>query len=246
MMLTGSHKKYPKVQTVTSNGILLDKIMHSSWWLRATQCVDSHYSNIDGVMLSDHLLAVTENIDKIFNYHYTPFLTKLFAALPALNIDPGQLCAELKVVSMLHDIGKVEYDKSKLILHPIHGHYTIKRHSIVSLYAALDILEGEDLLSDPIKKRIYSVIEEHDVSYGLFCEWIRTGKLPGYDRWKELNNKIDESLGVGLMYLLFFKLADTHGHWNITDVIWFYKQVNGNYFNRLGIDLPIPTENDIR
>jgi hypothetical protein len=245
-MLTGSYRKYHSIQTVTSNGILLDKIIHSGWWLRATQCVDSHYSNIDGVMLSDHLLAVTENIDKIFNYPFTPFLSGLFSLLPALNLNAEQFCAELKIVSMLHDIGKIEYDKSKLILHPIHGNYTIKRHSIVSLYAAIEILDGEELLSDTIKKRIYAVIEEHDVSYGLFCEWIRTGKVPQYERWKELNDKIDSTPGAGLMYLLFFKLADTHGHWNITDVIWFYKQANIKYFNRLGIDLPIPKESDIR
>jgi hypothetical protein len=245
-MLTGSNRQIYNVQTASREGIIIEKILHSSWWARATQCVDSHYSNVDGVMLSDHLLAVTENIDKIFLYRHGPFLSRLFGLLPALNIDHEKLREELKIVSMLHDIGKVEYDKSKIILHPQHGTYTIKRHSIVSLFAAIDILEGEDCLSIKEKEKIYGIIEEHDVSYGLFCEWIRTGKLPEYERWKEVNDKIDKLPGAGLIYLLFFKLADTHGHWNISDVIWFYKQAKTKYFDKLGIDLPIPKESDIR
>lgn len=245
-MLKGSYRQYYDVQTVTREGLLFEKIFRSDWWKKATHCVDSHYSNVDGVMLSHHLIAVTVNIDHIFNRHRSIFLTRLFAILPLLNVNPERLREELRIVSLLHDIGKIEHDKSKTILHPINKRHTIKRHSIVSLYAALDILQEEPLLNDEEKARIYAVIEEHDVSYGLYREWMCTGKVPRYERWKELNDKIDPTPGAGLMYLLFFKLADTHGHWNINDVIWFFQQVKLKYFNRLGIVLPMPKETDIR
>jgi len=47
------------------------------------------------------------------------------------------------------------------------------------------------------------------------------------------------------MYLLLFKLADIHGHHNVHDVIWFYETVQWQYFQPLGLALPIPTEKDI-
>jgi HD domain len=245
-MLPGYYSRFYNVQTLTREEVLFEKILHSDWWLRATQCVDSHYSNVDGVMLSDHLVAVTENIDKVFHSPRGSFLTRLFDLLDKMNINQECLREELRIASLLHDIGKVEQDKSKLVMHPLHKHYTIKRHSIVSLYAAIEILQNESLLSTEEKQRIYALIEEHDVSYGLFREWMMTDKLPKFERWKELNDKIDPKPGVGLMHLLFFKLADTHGHWNITDVIWFFKQVKIKYFSKLGIDLPVPREKDVR
>ncbi|MCU7548128.1 HD domain-containing protein [Chitinophagaceae bacterium LB-8] len=245
-MLPGYYNRSYNVQTLSREDVLFEKILQSGWWTRATQCVDSHYSNVDGVMLSDHLVAVTENIYKVFHRRQSSFQSKLFDILDRMNIDRQKLMDELRIVALLHDIGKVECDKTKLVRHPLYKHFTIKRHSIVSLYAAIEILQNETLLSVIEKLRIYSVIEEHDVSYGLFCEWMRTGKLPTTKRWKELNDNVDTRPGVGLMYLLFFKLADTHGHWNLTDVVWFFKQVKTNYFNNLNIDLPIPTEKDIR
>ena len=48
------------------------------------------------------------------------------------------------------------------------------------------------------------------------------------------------------MYLLIFKLADIHGHANLGDVVWFYNIAQEHYYSKLNIQLPIPTEKDIR
>jgi hypothetical protein len=84
------------------------------------------------------------------------------------------------------------------------------------------------------------------MSYGLFREHQSTRIVPPYSRWTSINNKIHAQPAAGLLYLLIFKLADIHGHANISDVLWFYNAAKETYFKRLGIDLPIPEESDIR
>lgn len=225
---------------------LTDLIFQSPWWTRATRCVDSHYSNTSGIMLADHLSAVTANLERLFRAPHTPFLAELFAFVKSMGLDKDQVELELRIVSLLHDIGKTEDDKSKMVAHPLYGYPTIKRHSIVGVHAALEILRPTPLLSDEEKAIIYSVIEEHDVSYGLFREYQPAGSLPPYEIWRHLNDRIRPREGVGLLYLLLFKLADIHGHGNVEDVIWFFTAVKATYFGRLGLSLPVPEESDIR
>lgn len=239
-------QQYTATQTVSREEAVLQKIRRSVWWRRASTCVDPHYANTSGVMLVDHLTAVTDNVERIFTTRHLSFLCRLFLVVEAMGLSKDSIREELRIVAMLHDIGKTEDDKSVTIPHPLNGHPTIKRHSVVGLCAAKDIFHHCDLLSEEEKATIYSVIEEHDVPYGLFREYKSQRKRPTFERWQQLDEKISDQPGVGLMYLLLFKLADTHGHSNIEDVIWFFEAVSHTYFRPLGLTLPVPRESDIR
>lgn len=232
---------------VSKEASIIDKIMHSIWWMKASVCADNHFHYASGVTLADHLIAVTDNLETIFSDNRNRFLADLFAFATGLGLNKSKIREVLKIVSLLHDIGKSEADKTKLILHPLHRYLTLKQHAIVSVSAAMEILAPERDLSPAEKKRIYAVIEEHDVSYGLFKDWKETGRTPAFERWEELNDKIDTRKGYGLMYLLIFKLADIHGHSSIEDVTWFFKTVKKEYFDQIGwSNLPVPVESDIR
>jgi len=222
------------------------KIRESSWWVAASHAVDNHHSNSSGVMLTHHLLAVHENIESIFNQPATGFYGNMFALLPQLQLQKEEVKEELKIVALLHDIGKPQEDKSLVMPHPLTGKPAHKRHGLVGLLAAMEII-GAELSHLPEKRtRIYRAVELHDMSYGLFREYLATGDTPLNERWNYINNKIHTLTGAGLFYLLIFKLADIHGHANIADVTWFYHSVKEHYFNQLHINLPIPTESDIR
>lgn len=248
----GLNSKTPMIQQYTTTQIasreetVLHKIRRSVWWRRASTCVDPHYSNTSGVMLVDHLTAVTENVERIFTARHLSFLTRLFLVVEDMGLSKEKIREELKIAAMLHDIGKTEDDKSITMPHPLDGHLTIKRHSVVGVFAAKDIFHHCDLLTEEEKSIIYSVIEEHDVPYGLFREYKQQRKRPSFECWQELNDRVCAQPGVGLMYLLLFKLADVHGHCNIEDVIWFFESVSKTYFSALGLQLPVPRESDIR
>ncbi len=225
---------------------LEDIIKQSEWWKQATVTPDSHYSNISGVMLSHHLVAVHENVRHIFTRRNDEFYKKLFALLEDLNIERNEVRDELLLVALLHDIGKPKEDKSQVIAHPLTGKPAHNRHGIVALTAAMEIL-GPLLNHLPEKRnRIYRTIELHDISYGLFREYVTTGQAPEDEKWKYINNKIHGITGAGILYLLIFKLADVHGHANISDVTWFYKAVKQYFLKEKNIELPVPAEEDIR
>lgn len=214
--------------------------------MQASQTVDCHHSNNSGVMLTDHLEAVYQHVTQIFQQPAVGFYARMFSLMAALSMDTKEVEAELKIVALLHDIGKLKEDKSVLMAHPITGKPAHRRHGIVGLMAAMEIV-GEELEPQPARQlRIYRTIELHDISYGLFREFNQTGSLPQQDRWTKINHKIHSIPAAGLMYLLLFKLADIHGHHNVHDVIWFYETVQWQYFQPLGLSLPIPTEKDIR
>lgn len=225
---------------------LEEKIRQSDWWMQASQTVDCHHSNNSGVMLTHHLESVYEHVGRIFQQPAIGFYARMFSLMQALSMDPKEVEAELKIVALLHDIGKLKEDKSVLMAHPITGKPAHRRHGIVGLMAAMEII-GADLETHPPRQlRIYRTIELHDISYGLFREFNQTGSLPQQDRWTKINHKIHSIPAAGLMYLLLFKLADIHGHHSIHDVVWFYETVQWQYFQPLGLELPIPTEKDIR
>lgn len=221
-------------------------IKESAWWQQAAKTIDNHHSNSSGVMLTHHLQQVYLNIAAIFQQPETGFYGELFALLAPLQLNKLTMLTDLKIVALLHDIGKTREDKSILIPHPLTGKQAHKRHGLVSLIASMEIL-GQDLANYPERRDcIYRTIELHDISYGLFREFNATGDIPQTEHWNHINNKIHTVPAAGILYLLIFKLADIHGHANINDVLWFFNTAKENYFNQLHIDLPIPTEADIR
>ena len=225
---------------------LENKIKTSSWWQIAAATTDSHHSNESGVMLTHHLQAVHENVMAIFQKGDSVFYNDLFSLLQQLQLNKTEVEEELKIIALLHDIGKIGEDKTLVIPHPLTGKPAHKRHGLVSLMATMEILAG-DLEATPEKRsRIYRTVELHDISYGLFREYKNIRIIPAYERWAYINDKIHPAPATGLLYLLIFKLADIHGHANIADVLWFYNTVNENYFRQLNMQLPIPAEQDIR
>ena len=222
------------------------KIRNSHWWKLAGDTVDNHHSNTSGIMITHHLEAVYQNVDAIFKQPPIGFYGKMFELLPQLQLDKEEVEHELKIVALLHDIGKPAEDKSLVIPHPLTGKPAHKRHGLLGLIATMEIL-GDELSHLPEKRnRIYRTVELHDMSYGLFREYKATGDVPPNERWDYINNKIHSLTGAGLLYLLLFKLADIHGHANIGDVTWFYQTVKEHYFDHLQLNLPIPLEEDIR
>jgi hypothetical protein len=232
---------------VSFNSHLLEnRIRQSDWWAKAACTVDSHYSNTSGIMLTHHLEAVYNNVEDIFNQPETGFYGRIFALLKDLKLNKNLVKKELKIVSLLHDIGKTAEDKSQIIPHPLTGKPAHLRHGIAGLMATMEII-GEAMTPFPQQQNsIYRTVELHDISYGLFREFNETGILPSTERLQYISNKIHLLPGAGFMYLLIFKLADIHGHANIADVIWFYNIVKENYFGPLQIHLPVPEEKDIR
>jgi hypothetical protein len=223
-----------------------NKIRESNWWQKAAITPDRHESNTSDVMLSHHLEAVYDNVESIFQQQETGFYGDIFGLLFSLQLNKDEMKDELKVIALLHDIGKTEEDKSLVIPHPLTGKPAHKRHGLVGLMAAMEIL-GPCLDEIPeTRNRIYRTIELHDISYGLFREYESVNIIPTYERWNYINNKVHPLPAAGLLHLLIFKLADIHGHANINDVLWFYHTVKHNYFDKLQIDLPVPGEADIR
>ncbi len=223
-----------------------EKIKQSDWWQKASTTIDSHYCNASGIMLTHHLQKVHDNVEAIFQQSATGFYGSMFNLMDHLKINKDELKSELKVVALLHDIGKTAEDKSMIIPHPLTGKPAHLRHGLVSLVAAIEILGPYLETLEVTRAHIYRTIELHDMSYGLFREHQETRILPPYSKWTSINHKIHSMPAAGLLYLLVFKLADIHGHDNIADVLWFYRAARENYFTQLQIDLPIPEESDIR
>ncbi len=226
--------------------VLERQIRQSGWWEKACRMPDRHENSRSGVMLHEHLEAVEQNVQSVFRQPPVGFYGRLFALIHELELDPAQLEKELRIVALLHDVGKTEEDKTLVIPHPLTGKPAHKRHGLVGLMAAMEIL-GDALSGQPeCRDRIYRTVELHDISYGLFREYRAARVVPGFERWAYINDKIHTRAAAGLLYLLLFKLADTHGHADVHDVSWFFSNARQHYFEPLGLQLPLPEPDDIR
>jgi len=163
-----------------------------------------------------------------------------------LGLDKQKTWYELKVVSLLHDIGKPEEEKPAMMEHPLNKELVSRRHPVLGVQAAMEILATDPTFSDIEKTRIYHLINEHDTPFSMYKQFQKNNIEPAFKTLKKLNDKIDAEAGAGLLYLLIFKLADIDGHKIVDDVTWFFTIAKQNYFDKLGLDLPVPGESDIR
>lgn len=225
---------------------LLETIRQSTWWKKAEIYNDRHHDPSTGIMLSDHLNAVAAAIDSIFDDPNDPFLSALFSIFDQLGLDKEKTRYELQVVSLLHDIGKPEEEKAAMMEHPLNKELVSSRHPVLGVQAAMEILTMDLTFSDTEKARIYHLVNEHDTPFSMYRQFQKNNIKPAFKTLKKLNDKIDAEAGAGLLYLLIFKLADIDGHKTVDDVTWFFTVAKQNYYDKIGLDLPVPGESDIR
>jgi hypothetical protein len=219
-------------------------IKESEWWRLAQNTPDRHYPPDAGVSLADHLDRVLQNLQFLGDGEMGhPYFSVLNRALVALQMDPLAMVETLAPVALLHDIGKTKDDKNADIEHPITGKMVKKRHPILGVCAALELLPA-DL---PRRETVVTLIEEHDTPYSWYVQHQRSGQIPGRKAWARLDRKINaREDGSGLVLLALFKIADVDGHENVDDVPWFIDQCNCNYLDDFGKTLPIPSREVVK
>jgi hypothetical protein len=227
----------------------LEKIYLSSWWEKAKTYPDRHFPKESGLMLSDHLVSVLKNSERIFKSEPdNDFYEMLYVYLLDTGFDLTRSNEILKVVSLLHDIGKPQDNKDEEIEHPIKKALVKKRHPVLGVCSAIEILHEQSDFTETEKQVIYNLIDEHDTPFSWFKQFEKTKVIPEFKSWKKLNNKIaaERTDNFGIIMLALFKLADIDGHDSIADLIWFFEQLNEKYLNQLGKPMPIPAENHMR
>ena len=223
---------------------LVELIRSSTWWETASSTPDRHYAPSEGVSLADHLSAVHRNVETILREPpQGEYVEVLQAALAAFELDLELLRNILVPVALLHDIGKPIEDKTAEIPHPLTGKSVKKRHPIVGVMAAQELIP-EDW---PNRHEIMALVEEHDTPYAWYVQNQRTSQTPGPKSWTKLDKRIHPtSDGAGVVMLALFKLADIDGHTNVDDVPWFFAEANRNYLQNTGKWLPVPSADVVR
>jgi len=227
----------------------VEKIYLSSWWEKAKTYPDRHFPKESGLMLSDHLISVLKNSERIFKSEPdNDFYELLYVYLLDTGFDLYRSKEILKIVSLLHDIGKPQDDKEKEIEHPIKKTIVKKRHSVLGVCSAIEIFDGQTDFTDNEKQIVFNLIDEHDTPFSWFRQFEKNNIIPEFKSWKKLDNKIniDGVNNFGIIMLALFKLADIDGHENLDDLFWFYEQLNSKYLNILGKPIPRPTEKDLK
>ncbi len=249
-MRSGSDGTRSFLRRASSTEAVIQAIRWSTWWETASSTPDRHYAPSEGVALADHLSAVHRNVETILREPpQGEYLEVLHAALAALGLDLEFLRNILVPVALLHDIGKPSEDKAAEIPHPLTGKSVKKRHPIVGVMAAQEIIP-EDW---PNRHEIMALVEEHDTPYAWYVQHQRTSQTPGPKSWAKLDRNIHPtsdgdptSDGRGVVMLALFKLADIDGHTNVDDVPWFFTEANRNYLESTGKWLPVPSADVVR
>lgn len=219
------------------------KITNSEWWRQAQKMPDRHFDPAAGVSLADHLVAVHRNLRFLCSsepmHDYFP---RLRGAIVNAGLDLAEIEEILSPVALLHDIGKTQDDKDVKIRHPLTGKVVQKRHPVVGVSAALELLP----IDLKHRHKVIALIEEHNTPHGCYMQFRRNGQIPKRKSWVRLDRKIDaQGDGTGLMLLTLINFADIHGHDNVEDVSWFLDEANTNYLQEKGKWLPVPDRDAI-
>lgn len=212
---------------------ILEEIKKSIWWKEAEKYPDRHHPKDSWVMLSDHLLITHENIKEIFSMKKW----NIYDLLSGYELAIERLQLILKIVALLHDIGKPQDNKDIDYIHPLTQKLVKKRHNILWMEAAIQILWDSKKLTDLEKDIIYSLIDEHDTPFWWYINFSKTWQVPKLKSWKKLDNKIiwNDYAPLGIILLTIFKLADIDGHDDVSDVDWFIKNLNEFYLSTFNI-----------
>ena len=228
---------------------ILNNIRKSQWWKTAAETHDRHYPEHVDISIADHCESVYRSLSVLLNTYESNnaeafrYSAKLGRALEANSLSKEWIRTILAPVALLHDIGKPLEDKKKELTHPLTGKIKAKRHPLLGVQAALEILP-KNLGS---RDTIVALIEEHDTPFSWYRQFQATNQMPGCKAYGKLDRKIlGERKGCGIFLLSLFKMADTDGHENIQDVIWFIKQANELFLSGINIHIPLPTEEDLR
>lgn len=125
--------------------------------------------------------------------------------------------------SLFHDIGKPrETDRE----HPNIGHQ-----------AVLEVLPS----IWPDREAIAQLVKYHDTPWS----WWRSNSVPRKNAWRKLGAKvIPDNPAFGLVLVAIHSMADTHGHEDAHDTIWFIEEANYKILKEAGMELPVP-ENEV-
>ena len=218
-------------------------IRDSDWWRRASEMADRHCPPETDMTLADHLTAVHDNLRWLaVPTEGEQYRSRLLQSLRGEGFDPADLLDMLTPVALLHDIGKCDEDKEQEVKHPLTGKNVPRRHPVVGVIAAMQILP-QDLLR---REMVLALISEHDTPYSWYVQYKRSGAAPSAKAWARLDRKIDSREdGTGILMLTLFKLADIDGHQDVEDACWFVEMANYAYLHGKGNWLPVPTAQDI-
>ena len=212
-------------------------IFGSPWWAAAEQMADRHYPPGAGVTVADHLLSVHEMVCLLLQSatddHY---LCELRHRLDIAG-DRAMIARDLRLVALLHDIGKPRESKREWVVHPLTGKRVAGRHPAIGAVAALE------LIPETCRGRalIVALVAKHSTGWSWFRQWTCSQQLPSKKAWQRLDQALPVAeAGLGVVHLVLFKLADIDGHADIQDVPWFVERANQGLLDDLGLSLPVP------
>ena len=213
-------------------------ILTSSWWATAERTTDRHHPSEAGVTVADHLLAVHRLVELLLEYAEAadPYVLELRRRLGAMEM-PATVAADLRLVALLHDVGKPQEDKGQTFRHPLTGKRVPRRHPAVGAGAALELIPEPY----PRKALIAALVSKHGTGWSWYRQWASNGQLPSSKAWRRLDRALPAGReGLGVVHLVLFKLADIDGHVDLQDVPWFVRRANQALLDGLGLSLPVP------
>ncbi len=203
----------------------------------AERTADRHALAKAGATVADHLLAVRRMVELLLSAEAVdPYVSELRRRLDRAGV-PATLAADLRVVALLHDVGKPRENKQETFLHPLTGKRVPRRHPAVGAGAALELIPE----THARKALIAALVAKHGTGWSWYRQWASSGQLPSPKAWRRLDRALPaDREGLGVLHLVVFKLADVDGHANLEDVPWFVRQANEGLLDDLGLSLPVP------